>query len=73
MHRSTLENGVGLVPRDFHLVNILVAVLHEKYFRIYWLPIHFRNRMGGTASVKTYLFVKHGVKLFRQLRAATPR
>jgi glycosyltransferase involved in cell wall biosynthesis len=28
---------------------------------------------GGTASVKTYSFVKHGMKLFRQLRAATPR
>lgn len=73
MHRTTLENIVGLVPRDFHLGNILVAVLQEKYFGISWVPIHFRNRMGGTASVKTYSFVKHGVKLFRQLRTATPR
>ena len=73
MHRTTLENIVGLVPRDFHLANILVAVLQEKYFGISWVPIHFRNRMGGTASVKTYSFVKHGMKLFRQLRAATPR
>jgi glycosyltransferase involved in cell wall biosynthesis len=73
MHKTTLENIVGLVPRDFHLANILVAVLQEKYFGISWVPIHFRNRMGGTASVKTYSFVKHGVKLFRQLRAATPR
>jgi len=73
MHKTTLENIVGLVPRDFHLANILVAVLQEKYFGISWVPIHFRNRMGGTASVKTYSFVKHGMKLFRQLRAATPR
>ena len=73
MHRTTLENVVGLVPGDFHLVNILVAVLQEKYFGIYWVPIHFRKRMAGTASVKTYSFVKHGVKLFRQLRTATPR
>ena len=71
MHRSTLENLVPLVPRDFHLVNILVAVLQEKYFGISWVPIHFRNRMGGTASVKTYSFVKHGMKLFRQLRTAS--
>ena len=73
MHKTTLENIVGLVPRDFHLANVLVAVLQEKYFGISWVPIHFRNRMGGTASVKTYSFVKHGMKLFRQLRAATPR
>jgi len=70
MHRTTLEKIVGLVPRDFHLANILVAVLQEKYFGISWVPIHFRNRMGGTASVKKYSFVKHGVKLFRQLRKA---
>jgi hypothetical protein len=68
-----LENIVGLVPRDFHLANILVAVLQEKYFGIAWVPIHFRNRMAGSASVKTYSFVKHGVKLFRRLRTATPR
>ena len=40
-----------------------VAVLQEKYFGISWVPIHFRKRMGGTASVKTYSFAKHGVKL----------
>jgi dolichol-phosphate mannosyltransferase len=73
MHRTTLENIVGLVPMDFHLANILVAVLQEKYFGISWVPIHFRNRMGGTASVRTHSFVKHGVQLFRQLRRATPR
>ncbi len=73
MHRTTLEKIVGLVPGDFYLVNILVAVLQEKYFEISWVPIHFRNRMGGTASVKTYSFVRHGVKLFRQLRTSMPR
>jgi hypothetical protein len=26
--------------------------------------------MGGTASVKTFSFVKHGFKLFKQLKAA---
>jgi hypothetical protein len=73
MHRTTLENIVGLVPRNFHLANILFAVLQEKYLGFPGLPIHFRNRMGETASVKTLWFVKHGVKLFRQLRTATPR
>jgi dolichol-phosphate mannosyltransferase len=73
MHRTTLEKVVGLVPSDFHLANIFVAVLQEKYFGISWVPIHFRNRMGGRASVKTRSFIQHGVKLFRQLRTAIPR
>lgn len=73
MHRTTLENVVRFVPTDFHLVNILIAVLQQKYFGISWEPIHFRKRIGGTASVKTYSFVKHGLKLFRQLRTATSR
>jgi hypothetical protein len=73
MHRSALENIVGLVSRDFHLANVLVAVLQEKYFGISWVPIHFRKRIGGMVSVKTYSFAKHGMKLYRQLRLAAPR
>lgn len=73
MHRITLETVVELVPSDFDLVNVLVAVLQEKYFGISWVPIRFRNRMGGAASIKGYSFVKHGVKLLRQLRTAVPR
>jgi len=69
MHKSCLENIVDLVPSDFHLANVLVAVLQQKYFEISWVPIHFRNRIG-TASVKSYSFVKHGIQLYRQLRSA---
>jgi glycosyltransferase involved in cell wall biosynthesis len=70
MHKSCLEHIVELVPSDFHLANVLVAVLQQKYFGISWVPIHFRKRMGGTASVKTYSFVQHGIQLYRQLRNA---
>lgn len=69
MHRSCLENIVGLVPGDFHLANVFVAVLQQKYFGISWVPIHFRKRIG-TPSVKSFSFVKHGIKLYRQLRSA---
>lgn len=69
MHRSCLENIVDLVPKDFHLANVLLAVLQQKYFGISWVPIHFRKRIG-TPSVKTFSFVKHGIQLYKQLRNA---
>lgn len=67
MHRSCLENIVDLVPGNFHLANVLVAVLQQKHFGISWVPIHFRRRIG-TPSVKTFSFVKHGIQLYKQLR-----
>jgi dolichol-phosphate mannosyltransferase len=70
MHKDTLTQVVDKIPKDFHLANILVSVLQQKHFGISWVPIHFRDRMGGVASVKTFSFVKHGLKLFKQLRAA---
>jgi glycosyltransferase involved in cell wall biosynthesis len=70
MHRSSLEHIIDLVTRDFHLANVLLAVLQQKYFGISWVPIHFRKRIG-TPSVKTFSFVKHGIQLFSQLRNAT--
>ena len=67
MHRSTLENYVNKIPDDFHLANILLSVIQQKFFGIKWVTIHFLNRAGGTPSVKAYSFAKHGIKLFRQL------
>jgi dolichol-phosphate mannosyltransferase len=67
MHRSTLENYVNKIPSDFHLANILLSVIQQKFFGISWVTIHFLNRAGGTPSVKAYSFAKHGIKLFRQL------
>jgi glycosyltransferase involved in cell wall biosynthesis len=69
MHKSTVENIVDHIPKDFHLANVLLAVLQEKHFGIFWIPIHFRRRIG-TPSVKTFSFVKFGIQLYRQLRAA---
>jgi dolichol-phosphate mannosyltransferase len=70
MHKDILINIVEKIPQDFHLANILVSVLCKHQTNIQWIPIHFRNRTGGIASVKTFSFVKHGFKLFKQLRSA---
>ena len=67
MHASTLTDIVGVVPRDFHLSNVLVAVLQQKLYGIHWIDIHFRPRSGGTSSVRALGFVRRGVQLFAQL------
>ncbi|MCB9046023.1 MAG: glycosyltransferase family 2 protein [Chitinophagales bacterium] len=71
IHRSVLEQITGKIPESFHLANILVSVLTKKLAGIKWINIHFRDRAGGTASVKTISFVKHGFTLFRQLKEAS--
>lgn len=70
IHSDIMRKFVYDIPRDFHLANILVSVKSNKLSKIKWIKIHFRDRIGGSASVKTFSFVKHGFKLFKQLRHA---
>lgn len=71
IHASLMKNIVNKIPQDFHLANIYVSVLTNKQEKIKWVPIHFRDRSGGSPSVKTFSFVKHGFKLFHQLKEAS--
>lgn len=70
IHESIMKNIVHKVPPDFHLANIYVSVVSDKLTPIKWVNINFRDRSGGSPSVKTFSFVKHGFKLFKQLKAA---
>ena len=70
IHRDIMKKIVDKVPSDFHLANIYISVLANNQEKIKWVPIHFRDRTGGSPSVKTFSFVKHGIKLFKQLRNA---
>ncbi len=71
MKGEALSESINGIPEDFHLANIPVSVNLQKKFKIKWVNIHFRDRMGGSPSVKTSLFAKHGIKLFKQLRNIT--
>lgn len=73
IHADILKQITPKVPKSFHLANILVSVLTNKLEKIKWVNIHFRDRVGGTPSVKTISFVKHGFKLFNQLKEASTR
>jgi glycosyltransferase involved in cell wall biosynthesis len=71
MNAEALSNSINRIPADFHLANIPVSVNLQKNYKIKWVNIHFRERMGGSPSVKTSLFAKHGITLFKQLRKIT--
>jgi dolichol-phosphate mannosyltransferase len=68
MSAKELNKIINKVPTDFYLANILIAVLLKRESKINWVTIHFKNRIAGTPSVKAFSFVKHGVKLFKQLK-----
>ena len=70
MNADDLEKIIHLIPEDFYLANICLSVHLKKVNDIVWIPIHFNDRRAGVPSVKTFSFVKHGFKLFRQLREA---
>lgn len=70
MKKELLEKAINHIPSDFILANILVSVLLNKQMKIKWINIHFRNRRGEKPKVKTSMFAKHGLKLFKQLRKA---
>lgn len=70
MHISALKPIVDHVPKDFHLANVLVSTWQKHRFGIKWVNIHFDDRFGGEPSVKISLFAKHGIVMFKQLRAA---
>jgi dolichol-phosphate mannosyltransferase len=67
MSSKELSKIINKIPLDFHLANILVSVLLKKESKIIWIPIHFNKRFAGNPSVKSFSFIKHGVKLFKQL------
>jgi len=70
MHRSHLAGTVDEIPADFHLANVLLAVLHEERHGIRWIDIGFRKRATGTPSVRPLGFVRRGFQLFAQTRSA---
>jgi dolichol-phosphate mannosyltransferase len=68
MRADTLRGLVDDVPPDFHLANIMLAALQERRYGIRWVDIRFRDRFGGSPSVKAYSFFRQGMKLYWQLR-----
>ena len=70
MRRDVLATAVTQFPPNFYLANILIAVILKKGLaqNIKHVPINFRQRYGGEASVKWVKFATLGWELVRSLR-----
>jgi len=68
MHASTLRDVIEHIPEDFKLTNILLAAMLKHLYNIKWVNIIFRDRYGGSPSVKAYSFMREGLKLHKQLQ-----
>jgi dolichol-phosphate mannosyltransferase len=76
MHRSTLLTVADAIPPKFHLANVLVSYIYQKYFGITWVNIGFRCRLFGsskTSMPKTIVvaaqFCQDFMKVHPQLNA----
>lgn len=68
MRKDALAPYIDTIPPDFRLVNILLAALQKKHHAITWVDIVFRDRFGGSPSITTFSFFRHGLLLAKQLR-----
>lgn len=68
---ETLKKWIGLIPKDFHLSNVLLSVIFEKKnCRVKYIPITFRPRQGGVNSInmkKIFRIGRQAVREFRQI------
>jgi dolichol-phosphate mannosyltransferase len=67
MDANKVQSCLDQIPSDFYLANILLSLLLRKQNKIDWIPIRFRDRFGGSPSVKFRSFAQHGKKLFLHL------
>lgn len=68
MSRDSLEEVLQSVPEDFHLANVLVAVIYVKKKRVKYIPITFKPRQGGKNSINIRSITKIGRKAFHDFR-----
>lgn len=70
MRRSVLERALQKIPPDFELQNIALslALKRESQVRFAFLPIHFRARRAGTASLNLYRILQLGWEMLRDLK-----
>ena len=72
MKAEVLKEQLKLVPKDYNLTNVLLAVIYKKKnLSMKYLPITFRPRQGGVNSINLKRIVAIGwqaVKDFVRLR-----
>lgn len=74
MKADTLQQYIGLIPKDFNLSNVILSVIYaKKNCRVKYLPITFRPRQGGINSInmkKIFAIGRQALKDFRKINKA---
>lgn len=70
MRTEKLTRYLDLIPADFSLANIGLAVLlsSDRDCRHGYVPIRFRERYGGEPSVKLSLFGRKALELYQDIK-----
>lgn len=69
MEAKTLQSNIGLIPEDFHLSNVILAIIYEKKkLRVKYIPITFKPRQGGVNSINFKEIVCIGVQAVKDFR-----
>lgn len=63
MKAETLRSYIHLIPKEFNLSNVLIAVIYaKKNCNIKYYPITFKPRQGGTNSINLKSITRIGKK-----------
>lgn len=68
MKTSTLKEKIGIIPKDYHLSNVILSVIYAKYkLKVKYINITFKPRQAGINSInlkKIFKIGKNSLKEF---------
>lgn len=67
LFRSATLSGLMTQSYKINLYNVYLALYHKKHSSVRYIPIVFRDRWGGSPSVKVGGLWKRGLELWREL------
>lgn len=70
LKKTTLEQYIGMIPKDFNLSNVIISVIYaKKNLNVKYLPITFRPRQGGVNSINLPKIFGIGRQAMKDFRA----
>lgn len=70
MRRDALQRALRIIPPDLDVQNIALSLALKRDPTVRWhlIPIHFRDRQGGTNSIDLRKIVSMGWQMLRDLK-----
>ena len=67
---EALQQALGRIPADFDMQNVAMTLALKRARGLRWryIPIHFRNRQGGTNSINLQRIMRMGLTLVTSLK-----